>query len=388
MVLILGCFSEVWLREGTCEPVRLRSETEYVVPASTLKSIWAVILLNELGANYRIPTYVAAKGNALIFRFTGDYTLSFRKLDSIVSAKVSRMKGKRVYVLISFPPWRDRYGYGWAWDDIKFRRVSPITPVSINGGVVRSDTLLGIRVDTSLAVDSVVLLDTVAFIPKKVYRYSDPLSFVKYVVRRAILKAGKRPRIEVQESGTFSFKGLKVDTVYSPPLKDILRPILTYSINFSMDMVVAHYSGGITKAGRYLRRFMGNLGMDTTAYVFDGSGLSRYNLIRAIDAVYLVCAGTRGMEDVVKEVLPSPGKGTLKRRLVEFSEMVHAKTGTLFGVSALLGFYTGCNDRYVFGIYVQNSPITRHSRDFIDSLVVWSSGGKDCLTVKKEESKR
>jgi len=371
-----------------CEPVRLRNETEYVVPASTLKSIWAVVLLNDLGPDYRIPTYVATKGNALVLRFTGDPTLSFRKLDSIVSEKVSRMKGRSVYVLISFPPWGDRYGYGWAWDDIRFRRVSPITPVSINGGVVKADTLLGIRVDTSLAMDSVVLLDTVALIPKRVYRYSDPLSFVKYVVRRAILKAGKRPRIEVQESERFSFRGLSVDTVYSPPLKSMLRPILTYSINFSMDMIVAHYSGGITKAGRYLRRFMGNLGMDTTAYVFDGSGLSRYNLIRAIDAVYLVCAGTRGMEDEVKAVLPSPGRGTLRKRLVEFGEMVRAKTGTLFGVSSLLGFYTGCNDRYVFGIYVQNSPITRHSRDFIDSLVVWSSGGRDCLTVKKEEGKR
>lgn len=388
MLVLLSYFSEVWLREGTCEPVRLRSENEYVVPASTLKSMWAVVLLNTLGPNYRIPTYVATKGNALVLRFTGDYTLSFRKLDSVVSEKVRRMRGRTAYVLISFPRWGDRYGYGWAWDDIKFHRVSPITPVSINRGIVKPDTSLGISLDRSLPLDSVVFGDTVALIPRRRYRYSDPLAFVKYVIRRAAIREGKRVKIEVQESDRFSLAGFEdVDTLYSPPLVRLLRPTLTYSINFAMDMMVAHYSGGITRAGRYFREFMGNLGMDTTAYVFDGSGLSRYNLVRALDAVYLVCAGTRGIDSLVKEVLPSPGNGTLRRRLLEFRGMVHAKTGTLFGVSALLGFYTGCNDRYVFGIYVQNSPITRYSRDFIDSLVVWSSGGKRCLTAKEESKK-
>ncbi len=388
MLVLLSYFSEVWLRERTCEPVRLRSENEYVVPASTLKSMWAVILLNTLGPNYRIPTYVATKGNALLLRFTGDFTLSFRKLDSVVSEKVGKMQGKTVYVLISFPRWGDRYGYGWAWDDIKFRRVSPITPVSINWGIVKPDTALGIALDTTLSPDSVFIGDTLALIPKRRYRYSDPLAFVEYAVRRAAAKSGKRVKIEVRESDSFTFAGFKeVDTLYSPPLVELLRPILTYSMNFAMDMLVAHHSGGITNAGRFFRDFMGRLGMDTTAYIFDGSGLSRYNLIRALDAVYLVCAGARGIDSLVKEVLPSPGSGTLKRRLLEFRDMVHAKTGTLFGVSALLGFYTGCDAHYVFGIYVQNSPITRYSRDFIDSLVVWSSGGKRCLTVR-EESKR
>ncbi len=388
MLVLLSYYSEVWLREGTCEPVRLRNENEYVVPASTLKSMWAVILLNTLGPNYRIPTYVAVKGNALVLRFTGDFTLSFRKLDSVVSEKVQGMRGRTVYLLISFPHWGDRYGYGWAWDDIKFRRVSPITPVSINWGVVKPDTALGIALDTTLAPDSVFIGDTLVLIPRKKYRYADPLTFVEYVVRRAVVKAGKRVKVEVRESDRFTLTGFKeVDTLYSPPLVALLRPTLAYSINFAMDMLVAHYSGGITRAGRYFRDFMGKLGMDTTAYVFDGSGLSRYNLIRALDAVYLVCAGTRGIDSLVKGVLPSPGNGTLRRRLLTFRDMVHAKTGTLFGVSALLGFYSGCDARYVFGIYVQNSPITRYSRDFIDSLVVWSSGGRRCLTVK-EESKR
>ncbi|NPB03698.1 MAG: hypothetical protein GXO39_04715 [Thermotogae bacterium] len=385
MLVFLGYLSEVWLQEGTCEAVRLRNENEYVVPASTLKSMWAVVLLNRLSANYRIPTYVITGRNSLILRFEGDPFLRLRALDSLLREKFSQMRGKSVHVLISFPRWGERYGYGWAWDDIKLRRVSPITPLSINGGRLREDTSLGIKVVDTLPLDSCVWTGIHLLIPKDNFRYSDPLKVIKFIVTRAARRAGKRVRIEVLESDRFSFGGLKVDTLWSPPLNRMLRPILKYSLNFHMDMLVAHYSGGITRAGRIFKRFMGELGMDTVAYVFDGSGLSRYNLIRALDGVYMVCAGSRTIKPYLDSILPAPGSGTLKRRLVEFKDMLRAKTGTLFGVSALLGFYEGCNDRYVFGVYLQNSPLLRSSRDFIDSLVIWSSGGRRCLFSEKEE---
>jgi len=373
----------VWLREETCDPVRLRNSEEYVVPASTLKSMWAIILLNRLGPDYRIPTYVAIKGNALLLRFNGDPFLKLRTLDSIVRAKAKEFKSRTVYVSISFPRWGERYGYGWTWDDIKLHRVSPITPVSLNGGKLFPDTALGFKVDTSLREDTVV--GDTYLIPYPGYRYSDPLKVVMFVVRRALKAEGKRVRMEVRESPTLNLRGFRVDTVMSPPLKNMLRPILTYSLNFHMDMLVAHYSGGITQAGKRFRRFMGELGMDTVAYIFDGSGLSRYNLIKALDGVYLVCAGSRGLRPYIDSLFPSPGRGTLRLRLLKMRDMVHAKTGTLFGVSALLGFYSGCNDRYVFGVFVQNSPLVKRSRDFIDSLVLWSSGGKRCMVAKGDE---
>ncbi len=376
MLFVLTYVSEVWLERGRCEPVRMRNAEEYVVPASTLKSLWAILLLNELGEDYRIPTLVATKGNVVILRFNGDPYFKLRRLDSVLLERFKGIRGKTVYVLLSFPRWGERYGYGWAWDDIKFRLVSPITPISINGGRLYEDSTLNIVVVEGLEEE--IITDTALLIPRNGWRYSDPLSVIGYVVRRAGERSGKRVVFEYREENRINLSGFSTDTFYSPPLRRMLKGILAYSSNFHMDMLVAHYSGGLINSGKAFRRFMGNLGMDTLAYVFDGSGLSRYNLIRAVDATYMLCAASRGKDSTVRYIFPYPGEGTLRRRLLEMRDMVYAKTGTLFGVSSLLGFYEGCNGNYVFGIYMQNSPIVRKSRDFIDSLVVWTSGGREC----------
>ncbi len=376
---MVSYISEIWLDNRSCEVHREYFSEEYVIPASTLKSLWAIVLLNGLGENYRIPTIFAIKKDTLFIRFNGDPTLRFSTLDSILTDKMSHINSKRVKVVISFPKWGERYGYGWAWEDIDRGYITPITPISINYGKVSEDTTLSIYIGN---VREETFTDSAVYIPRNDYRYRDPLKFVEHIVKKVANDVGKGVRIAISEGDMPDLSGFEADTIYSPTLVDMLRPTLYYSINFMADMLVAHYSKGLSNAGDMFKGFMEKLGMGGDAYIFDGSGLSRYNLIRARDAAFIMCAGSKGLSEYALNIFPSPGEGTLRMRLRELGERVHAKTGTLFGVSALLGFYRGCNEEYVFGIFVQNYPLTKKAREEIDNLVRTYGGILDCGRVE------
>jgi hypothetical protein len=68
-MFLLGYISEVWVERGSCEVYREAFSDEYVVPASTLKSLWALILLKDLGKDYRIPTSYRFKGGHFALAF-------------------------------------------------------------------------------------------------------------------------------------------------------------------------------------------------------------------------------------------------------------------------------------------------------------------------------
>ena len=147
-------------------------------------------------------------------------------------------------------------------------------------------------------------------------------------------------------------------------------------------MLTAYYSGGLSRAGEKFSDFIKRLNIEGEAYIFDGSGLSRYNLIRAIDAVMIMCKVSREFGEEILGIFPSPGEGTLSNRLKDLREKVYAKTGTLFGVSALMGFYRTCDKDFIFGIFVQNFPLTKKAREEIDRMVRSYDGIFDCAKAE------
>jgi D-alanyl-D-alanine carboxypeptidase (penicillin-binding protein 4) len=371
----LGYISEVWIERKNCEIYREAFSDEYIVPASTLKSLWALILLNDLGKDHRIPTLIGLKGDTLILRFNGDPTLKFSTLSSIIKEK--NLNFENLNVIISFPKWGERYGYGWAWEDVERGLVSPITPVSINYGTVSPDSSLRILLGQ---VNVEVFTDSAIFIPHPNYRYRDPLSFIKHIVK--VSSGAKRINFIVLEGNDINLEGYQIDTLYSPTLLEILRPTLSFSINFLSDMLAAYYSGGLSRVGERFSDFAKRLGIENKPYIFDGSGLSRYNLIKAVDAVMIMCKASKNLGDDVLGIFPSPGEGTLSNRLRDLRDKIYAKTGTLFGVSALMGFYKTCKGDYVFGIFVQNYPITKNAREEIDEMVRAYEGLLDCAQAE------
>jgi D-alanyl-D-alanine carboxypeptidase len=133
-----------------------------------------------------------------------------------------------------------------------------------------------------------------------------------------------------------------VASIITARLATMLRPMDVYSINFNAEVLgkrlaVSHYGqpGTIAHGAAAIRQFAASVGVGISAY--DSSGLSYSNHISAFNmAALLRYANTQPWLGDLRQALPEAGQGTLRGRLA--GVRVHAKTGTLDGVSALSGW--------------------------------------------------
>lgn len=119
------------------------------------------------------------------------------------------------------------------------------------------------------------------------------------------------------------------------------------------------------------------IGHDPGNYrIVDGSGVSHYNLITAdliIDLLKYMYNRKDNLFSSYYNSLPVAGvDGTLKDRMItsQAYNNVHAKTGTLSGVSNISGYVTAANgDKLAFSILMQNYVgKSKPARDLQDSL--------------------
>jgi D-alanyl-D-alanine carboxypeptidase len=133
-----------------------------------------------------------------------------------------------------------------------------------------------------------------------------------------------------------------VTSIISSPLATMLRPMDVYSLNFNAEVLgkrlaVAQYGqpGTIAHGAAAIRQFASSAGVPISS--FDSSGLSYSNSISAYHMVALLkYADTRSWLGDLRKALPNAGQGTLAGRLAGVK--IHAKTGTLDGISALSGW--------------------------------------------------
>src|SRR5690606_7889605 len=113
--------------------------------------------------------------------------------------------------------------------------------------------------------------------------------------------------------------------------------------------------------------------------LYDGSGLSRRDLVPAEQITNLLLAvQDEAWFDTWYESLPIAGEpdrfvgGTLRSRMVDTAAAgnLHAKTGSLTGVSALSGYVTDADgERLVFAI-VSNAYLASSVKDIEDAIGV------------------
>ncbi len=168
----------------------------------------------------------------------------------------------------------------------------------------------------------------------------------------------------------------------SLPLVEDLRVINKVSQNLHAELLlrlIGHEkgSGGSLQAGQEaLRRFLTQAGVPEDQFVFfDGSGLSRQNLVSPHAVVRLLqYAASQTWGPQFRETLPVAGAdGSLADRLKDSpaKNRVQAKTGSLNHVKALSGFATtDTGDEVVFSILTdsQNVP-AKTLTDAMDRLV-------------------
>ena len=165
-------------------------------------------------------------------------------------------------------------------------------------------------------------------------------------------------------------------------IDDVLVPMMKHSDNWyaeSLFYQLANRLGGkgatVKPARNYIDRLVTRAGADQKLiHVADGSGLSLYNYVTPDMELKLLRYAWKNSEIIEKfyPSLPIAGvDGTLKNRMkgTKAQGNVHAKTGTVTGVSALAGYCTASNGHHLcFSIINQGIPKAKIGRDFQDAV--------------------
>ena len=168
----------------------------------------------------------------------------------------------------------------------------------------------------------------------------------------------------------------------SKPLLDDIRVVNKVSQNLHAEILLRllgreRGTAGTVEGGlEVLRGFLNQAGVPNDQYVFyDGSGLSRQNLVTPHAIVHLLrFAASQPWGAAYRSTFPVAGiDGSLSDRLnaARLQGRVFAKTGSLGGVKALSGYATtDSNDTVVFSILSNNLNLPpKRVTDTVDRLV-------------------
>ena len=164
-------------------------------------------------------------------------------------------------------------------------------------------------------------------------------------------------------------------------LSDILKPVLKNSDNLKAESIFRQLDrDGDTafsqkEAAESIRRMIKKCGFDPNKYrIADGSGLSLYNYVSPeliVGALYYAWH-TPAIKKELLESLPIAGvDGTLAKRMkgTKAQGNVHAKTGTVTGITSLSGYCTAHNGHHLaFSIINQGILQSSKGRTFQDTF--------------------
>jgi serine-type D-Ala-D-Ala carboxypeptidase/endopeptidase (penicillin-binding protein 4) len=388
------------------------------IPASTLKLFTAIAALDYLGPHYQFKTRFLSNQTAsvingvltgnLYIKFSGDPYLTLEDLkDMLASLKeqhINRVQGNIVIddTVIDRSTWPP----GRVIDDRIFCYAAPVTATIINRNcfslsvkpnkqsphttVVKSNTNLGITVDNqaiikrskkprySLDLKPTLYANNHYTLRGYLSPQMGPLSFAvalqnpnlathdiladllrKYSIRYSNLVYGKTPPMA---------KVLAENS--SPELAFLIKNMLKKSDNLIADSLLKKLgekyfsTQGSWKTGRIAVQAV--LGSKTNidfkqVVMADGSGLSRNNLVTPDAFVKLLNFAYTHMpdSDLFFESLPSSGlDGTLKHRLGgSVLGRIHAKTGSMHGISSLAGYIRTANNQILAFSILINDPV-------------------------------
>ncbi len=343
-----------------------RNAGKVFMPASNQKILSGAVALVQLGPDYRFNTVIATRGTHrgevldgdLLVIGNGDPTISDRFhgsaeramdaiADSIIARGVKRVTGSLRQGGNAFPD--SIYGYGWELDDISGSSGAPVDELLYNEGMVRRTATMNGR-DTTISVAT----------RTPGYAYLSALYLA--LSRRGVTVEGM-VGLEVDSLA------LPYDTLYafqSPPLRDILPPFLKPSQNQIGEVLIKTLGREITGVGTadsgaaVMRRQLAAWGVDSTGVVvYDGSGMSRHNLVSPETVLKVLLAMMRDSATfaVFGESLPVAGvDGTIRNRMRNTAAAgnLRAKTGTLEFVRSLSGYVATADDRLLVFAFLAN----------------------------------
>ncbi|PTM58440.1 D-alanyl-D-alanine carboxypeptidase/D-alanyl-D-alanine endopeptidase [Desmospora activa] len=383
-----------------------RHSQSLLTPASNTKLFTSAAALAALGEDYRFQTDLYLDGKIsdgvltgdLVLRGGGDPSLATKgnlqvqdgpTLDAMVEelkqSGIRRVNGDiRVDDTFFTGP---EYGKGWAWDNEDAYYQSQISALSINRGTVRFDYLPGEKAGDPIQLEMTPETDYVDVEVDVVTGEAGSANTLKIERERGtnrIRLSGHLPadftgdytRVPVEEPARYTGTVLKemleeegvhfhpqtrvkkgkaptgdADfTYFSPTLPEVVSYLNKVSDNVYAEMILqtlGRESGGdgSARAGeKEVEKWIQAWGIDTPFRLWDGSGLTRYNLISPEQLVTLLAAQTQEEHFAAfEQSLPLAGvDGTLRTRMrgTPAEGNLRGKTGSLTHVSTLAGYVT------------------------------------------------
>ena len=314
-------------------------------PASTMKLLTSVTALDVLGSSYDYRTYLYYKGTIADGVLTGDVWLVggmdplFDDTDMRIMAETLHRVGVdsisgRIVRDISFKE-EALLGEGWCWDDDN----PQLSPLLVSRKDEFADRFKEELQKCGVAVNAPITTDR---LPKDV-----------------LLICSRSHR-----------------------LSEVLEPMMKESDNLYAESMFFQIAATVGKrpataahARQVIKSTVTKAGVTGVPYrIADGSGLSLYNyvtpelMVRLLRYAYL----KRDIMAALYPALPVAGvDGTLKKRMKGGSAQgnVHAKTGTLSGISSLAGYCRAAN-QHLLAFCIINQGIMKNSegRDFQDKV--------------------
>ena len=421
-----------------------RNPSLLFVPASNTKIITSVVTLLRLGPDYVFHTLLMTdgavadgvlKGNLYVIGF-GDPSITvetpdedpletFRQWSSILKAKgIRKISGDIVGDGSSFE--RTTLGQGWAWDDLSEGYAAPVTALQFNGNRLWLEITPGRKIGESPTIRikplptywivenqlTTTTRDAEAKIEIErrqtdesiVVRGNVPVNGVQktravavYDPTRYYLSALKHALADenidvlacgIRETGGTDPESLSLLwTSISPPLSEILKPLLKESLNLYAETLTRalglelNGSGSFSAGREIVEETLSRMAIDKNQYSYaDGSGLSRQNLVsvkmlvRILRSIYR----HRYFADFYDALAIAGMDGTLENRLKgsKAENNVRAKTGSLSNVSSISGYVkTMDGEMLAFSMIANNFLLPKSEADAAQDEVLKKLAG-------------
>jgi PBP4 family serine-type D-alanyl-D-alanine carboxypeptidase len=395
---------------GTGAVLYSHNADQQVIPASNNKIETSAAAFGILGTGYRFRTSVSIRGGRLYLKGTGDPTLGAAAYDRLAAAVAATGITTVRHGLVADDTWFEepRIPPGWDPTDLPYSYAAETSALTVAADDVFDVGSVGVSVTpaavgqppqvtlspqtgvvtidnrartgapgsaSTLSVDRTVGTNTIVITgsyPANGARsdhlatVQDPAMYAADVFRRALAAHGVTVEGDTTRGATP--RGARVVTTRrSIPLSEIATPYLKLSNNMIAEILVKEIGRRVTGHGSWtagipvIARYLRSLGVDTSQVTqTDGSGLGRSNHTTATQLSNVLKAAQRKpWFPVFYNAIPIAGQpdrlvgGTLRSRMVgtPAAGNVHAKTGTLTGVSALSGYVTDpSGQRLIFSI--------------------------------------
>jgi D-alanyl-D-alanine carboxypeptidase/D-alanyl-D-alanine-endopeptidase (penicillin-binding protein 4) len=320
-------------------------ERQLLRPASTMKTITAIVALDRLGGSYQFKTELCYTGRIDSCTLVGDvycvggFDPRFNSDDMRAFAEALRRMGVdtirgNIYSDKSMKD-SELLGEGWCWDDDN----PTLSPLLIS----RKDEFMS--------------------------RFFDALRQDGIYLQGAI---GEKRKPEDAHCIITRFH--TIDQILMRMLKESDN-LYAESMFYQIAASTGNRPATAKSARSIIRQLVSKVGLKPMGYYFaDGSGLSLYNYVSAELEVRLLRYAYQN-ENIYHHLLPAlpiAGKdGTLRSRMRKTFTRgnVYAKTGTVTGVSSLCGYLTASNGhRIAFSIINQGLRHNSNGRRFQDQV--------------------